>query len=180
MLSNEWQVPLEACLYRHFQNPLGNTCFPILEKMFWSPQSKYVDYWNCGMSEVLWFCTLRSWISLAYAVGDADEEYVQDFSFGFSYILRLLQQNSLSCFLKGFFFTLFVLKVSVLDSKISGKCSVCFLKKSMIVVVLEVEGLEVKKQHLESRCQNMEVPLLKPDALSDLSTEKPPMGHCQI
>lgn len=50
----------------------------------------------------------------------------------------------------------------------------------MIVVVLEVEGLEVKKQHLESRCQNMEGPLLKPDALSDLTTEKPAMGHCQI
>lgn len=50
----------------------------------------------------------------------------------------------------------------------------------MIVVVLDVEGLEVKKQHLESRCQNMEGPLLKPDALSDLTTEKPPMGHCQM
>lgn len=74
-----------------------------------------------------------------------------------------------------------MLKVSVLDSKNSGKCSSgCFLKKNMIVVVLEVEGLEVKKQHLESRCQNMEGPLLKPDALSDLTTEKPAMGHCQI
>lgn len=42
-------------------------------------------------------------------VGDADEEYVKDFSFGFSYILSLLQQNSLSCFLKIVFFFFFSL-----------------------------------------------------------------------
>lgn len=47
---------------------------------------------------------------LAYAVRDADEGYVQNFSFGFSYILSLLQQNSLSCFLKvvGVFYSISV------------------------------------------------------------------------
>lgn len=91
-------------------------------------------------------------------VGDADEEYVQDFSFDFSYILSLLQQNSLSCFLKIVFFLFcapFVLNISALASKNSGNCSSgCFLK-NLIVVVLEVEGLEVRKQHWESSSENM-------------------------
>lgn len=55
-----------------------------------------------------------------------------------------------------FFFTPFVLKISVLHSKNSGNCSsVYFVKKNMIVVVQEAEGLEVKEEHLESRSHNM-------------------------
>lgn len=61
--------------------------------------------------------------------------------------LNLLQQNSLSCFLTGFcwsvclFLPPFVLKVSALDYESSRNCSSgCFLRKSMIVVDLQVEA----------------------------------------
>lgn len=147
----ETSTQLYIEVFAHFQNPLGIKCSYILQKMYWAPQSKYVDYWSSGFILRGVECLQVMWSR------DADEEHVQDFSFAFSYILNLLQQNSLSCFLTGFsclfFFPPFVLKVSALDYRSSGNCSPgCFLRKRMIVVDLQVEA---KKQHLESRCLNV-------------------------